>query len=123
MRHKKSGRHLGRTSSHRRAMFYNMAKSIIKHEVIKTTLAKGKELRGIVEPLITLAKDDSLKNRRLALAKLGDKTIVAKLFSELGPRFLNRPGGYLRVLKCGFRTGDCAPMAMVQLVESSNKKA
>ena len=117
MRHRKSGRHLSRTSSHRKAMFHNMAKSVVKHEVIKTTLAKAKELRGVLEPLITLAKEDTVANRRLAFAKLRDKETVGKLFSDLGPRFKQRPGGYLRVLKCGFRKGDCAPMAIVELVE------
>ena len=117
MRHRKSGRHLNRTSSHRKAMFYNMAKSVVKYEMITTTLAKAKELRRILEPLITLAKKDSVANRRLAFAKLFDKEAVGKLFSDLGPRFQERPGGYLRLLKCGFRKGDCAPMAIVELVD------
>ena len=117
MRHRNSGRQLGRNSSHRKAMFRNMAVSILRHELIKTTLAKGKELRGVVEPLITLAKRDSVANRRLAFARLRDREIVTKLFNELGPRYRNRPGGYLRVLKFGFRTGDKAPMAVVELVD------
>ena len=121
MRHRKSGRHLNRTSSHRKAMFYNMAKSVVKYEMITTTLAKAKELRRILEPLITLAKKDSVANRRLAFAKLFDKEAVGKLFSDLGPRFQERPGGYLRLLKCGFRKGDCAPMAIVELVDRSQE--
>lgn len=117
MRHRKSGRQLNRNSSHRKAMFKNMAASILRHEVIKTTLPKAKELRGVVEPLITLSKVDSVANRRLAFARLRDKEIVSKLFAELGPRYKERPGGYLRILKCGFRTGDIAPMAYVELVD------
>lgn len=117
MRHRKAGRHLNRTSSHRKAMFKNMAVSILRHEMIKTTLPKAKELRRVVEPLITLAKKDSVANRRLAFARLRDRTMVTKLFNELGPRYLERPGGYLRVLKFGFRTGDSAPMAIVELVD------
>ncbi len=117
MRHQKSGRKLNRTSSHRKAMFQNMAVSLMKHELIKTTLPKAKSLRGVVERLITLAKVDTHANRRLAYNRLRDREIVAKLFGELGPRNLNRPGGYLRVLKCGFRPGDNAPMAIVELVE------
>ncbi len=113
MRHRKSGRRLGRTSSHRKAMFRNMAASMLKHETIKTTLAKAKELRRVVEPLITLAKEDSVANRRLAFDRLRDKEVVGKLFSELGPRFKDRPGGYLRILKTGPRAGDAAPMAIV----------
>ena len=113
MRHIKSGRRLGRTSSHRKAMFRNMAASMLKHETIKTTLAKAKELRRVVEPLITLAKEDSVANRRLAFDRLRDKEVVGKLFSELGPRFKDRPGGYLRILKTGPRAGDAAPMAIV----------
>ncbi len=113
MRHRKSGRRLGRNSSHRKAMFRNMAASMLKHETIKTTLAKAKELRRIVEPLITLAKEDSVANRRLAFDRLRDKEVVGKLFSELGPRFKDRPGGYLRILKTGPRAGDAAPMAIV----------
>ena len=116
MRHRKSGRQLNRNSSHRKAMFSNMVGSIIKHELIKTTLPKAKELRGFAEPLITLAKKDSVANRRLAFAKLRDKEAVAKLFNQLGPRYQGRAGGYLRVMKCGFRTGDDAPMAYVELV-------
>ena len=117
MRHKKSGRRLGRNSSHRKAMFRNMATSMLKHETIRTTLPKAKELRRVVEPLITLAKEDSVANRRLAFNRLRDKEVVGKLFSELGPRFKDRPGGYLRILKTGFRGGDKAPMALVELVD------
>lgn len=117
MRHGKTGRKLNRNSSHRKAMFKNMSASLIDHEVIRTTVAKAKELRGIAEPMITLAKVDSVHNRRLAMARLGDKAMVAKLFSELGPRYQTRPGGYIRILKCGFRTGDNAPMAYVELVD------
>lgn len=117
MRHLKSGRKLNRTSSHRKAMFKNMANSLFQHEIIKTTLPKAKELRRTAEPLITLAKIDTVANRRLAFARLRDKAMVAKLFTELGPRYANRPGGYLRVLKCGFRSGDSAPMAIVELVD------
>jgi large subunit ribosomal protein L17 len=117
MRHRKAGRHFNRTSSHRKAMFKNMAVSILRHEIIKTTLPKAKELRRKVEPLITLAKKDSVANRRLAFARLRDRAIVTKLFNELGPRYLERPGGYLRVLKFGFRKGDNAPMAIVELVD------
>ena len=117
MRHSKSGRCLGRDSSHRKAMFYNMSKSVIEHELIKTTVAKAKELRGYLEPLVTLAKVDSVSNRRLAFRKLRDKKSVGKLFVDLGPRFKNRPGGYIRILKCGYRSGDSAPMAIVELVE------
>ncbi len=117
MRHGKSGRKLNRNSSHRKAMFKNMSASLIDHEVIRTTVAKAKELRGIAEPMITLAKVDSVHNRRLAMARLGDKAMVAKLFTELGPRYQARPGGYIRVLKCGYRPGDNAPMAIVELVD------
>ena len=117
MRHRKTGRKLNRNSSHRKALFSNMVNSLIKHEIIKTTLPKAKELRGYAEPLITLAKSDSVAKRRLAFARLRDKDSVAKLFAELGPRYQERPGGYLRVLKCGFRTGDTAPMAYVELVD------
>ena len=117
MRHQKSGRKLNRTSSHRRAMFRNMAVSLIKHELIKTTLPKARDLRRVAEPLITLSKLDSVANRRLAFARLRDKEAVGKLFVELGPRYRSRPGGYLRLLKCGFRSGDNAPMAYVQLVD------
>ena len=117
MRHRKSGRKLNRTSSHREAMFRNMAASLFKHELIKTTLPKAKELRRVAEPLITLAKVDGVANRRLAFARLRDDVAVGKLFVELGPRYRERPGGYLRVLKCGFRVGDNAPMAYVELVD------
>ncbi len=117
MRHRKSGRHLNRTSSHRQAMFRNMACSLIEHEMIKTTLPKAKELRRVAEPLITLAKSDSVANRRLAFARTGDKSVVGKLFAEIGPRYAERPGGYTRILKCGYRAGDAAPMAFVELVD------
>ena len=117
MRHGKTGRKLNRNSSHRKAMFKNMSASLIDHEVIRTTVAKAKELRGVAEPLITLAKVDSVHNRRTAFARLGDKAAVAKLFTELGPRYQTRPGGYIRILKCGFRPGDNAPMAIVELVD------
>jgi large subunit ribosomal protein L17 len=117
MRHRKSGRKLGRNSSHRKAMFRNMATSLVVHETIKTTLPKAKELRWVIEPLITLAKIDGVANRRLAFSRLRDKAAVGKLFSDLGPRFKERPGGYLRILKMGPRAGDAAPMALVQLVQ------
>ncbi len=117
MRHLKSGRKLNRTSSHREAMFRNMTASLIKHELIRTTLPKAKELRRVAEPLITLAKTDGVANRRLAFSRLRDKQAVGKLFVELGPRFRSRPGGYLRILKCGFRDGDNAPMAYVELMD------
>lgn len=117
MRHRKSGRQLNRNSSHRQAMFRNMASSLVKHGLIKTTVAKAKELRRVVEPLITLAKTDSVANRRLAFARTQDKEVVGILFSELGARYQERPGGYTRILKCGFRTGDKAPMAYVELVD------
>lgn len=117
MRHRKAGRHLNRTSSHRDAMFRNMANSLFRHEIIKTTLPKAKELRRVAEPLITLAKTDSVHKRRLAFARLRDKEVIGKLFVELGPRYQARPGGYLRILKCGFRAGDAAPMAYVELVD------
>jgi large subunit ribosomal protein L17 len=117
MRHRKSGRKLGRNSSHRKAMFRNMATSLVRHETIKTTLPKAKELRRVVEPLITLAKIDGVANRRLAFSRLRDKEAVGKLFNDLGPRFKDRPGGYLRILKTGPRPGDAAPMAIVQLVD------
>jgi large subunit ribosomal protein L17 len=123
MRHRKSGRKLGRNSSHRKAMFRNMAASILKHETIRTTLPKAKELRRVVEPLITLAKDDSVANRRLAFDRLRDKEAVGKLFSDLGPRFKERPGGYLRILKTGPRPGDAAPMAIVMLTERADVPA
>ena len=117
MRHRKVGRQLGRNSSHRKAMFRNMACSLFEHEVIKTTLPKAKELKRVAEPLITLAKNDSVANRRLAFARTGNKETVGKLFAELGPRYIERPGGYTRILKCGFRSGDTAPMAFVELVD------
>ena len=117
MRHGNSGRALSRTSSHRKAMLQNMAVSLLKHDIIKTTLPKAKELRRVVEPIITLAKTDSLHGRRLAYNRLRDKEIVKKLFDEIGPFFKARPGGYLRILKCGFRKGDNAPMAIVELVD------
>ncbi|MCB1717270.1 MAG: 50S ribosomal protein L17 [Candidatus Competibacteraceae bacterium] len=117
MRHRKSGRQLNRTSSHRKAMFSNMAASLVEHEIIKTTLPKAKELRRVVEPLITLSKEDNVARRRLAFGRLRNREVVTKLFNELGPRYKERPGGYLRILKCGFRAGDCAPMAYVELVD------
>ena len=117
MRHQKSGRKLNRTSSHRKAMFKNMAVSLFEHELIRTTLPKAKELRRVAEPLITMAKEDSVANRRLAFARLRDEAAVAKLFRELGPRYSDRPGGYLRIMKCGYRKGDAAPMAYVELVD------
>ena len=123
MRHQKSGRKLNRTSSHREAMFRNMASSLVKHELIRTTLPKAKELRRVAEPLITLAKSDSVANRRLAFSRLRDKQAVGKLFVELGPRYRERPGGYLRILKCGFRPGDNAPMAYVELVDRPRAEA
>ncbi|ABM17842.1 MULTISPECIES: 50S ribosomal protein L17 [Marinobacter] len=116
MRHRKSGRKFNRTSAHRKAMFRNMTASLVEHELIKTTLPKAKELRRVAEPLITLAKNDSVANRRLAFSRLRSDAAVAKLFDELGPRYSERPGGYLRILKCGFRAGDNAPMAFVELV-------
>ena len=117
MRHRQSGRQLNRNSSHRKAMFRNMANSLFDHELIRTTLPKAKELRRVAEPLITLAKNDSVANRRLAFNRMRDRDVVTKLFNELGPRYVERPGGYLRILKCGFRTGDKAPMAIVELVD------
>lgn len=117
MRHRNIGRNLSRTSAHREAMLRNMTNSLFQHELIKTTLPKAKELRRVAEPLITLAKSDSVHRRRLAFARLRDKATVGKLFSELGPRYQARPGGYLRILKCGFRPGDAAPMAYVELVD------
>lgn len=117
MRHRNSGRQLSRNSSHRKAMFRNMSASLVEHEAIKTTVPKAKELRRVVEPLITLAKQDSVANRRLAFARLRDKEAVRKLFEELGPRYNARPGGYTRILKYGFRAGDNAPMAFVELVD------
>jgi large subunit ribosomal protein L17 len=121
MRHKKSGRILGRKSSHRKAMYRNMSASLIEHETIRTTVPKAKELRRVVEPLITLAKEDSVANRRLAFDRLRSKQSVGKLFNELGPRFKERPGGYLRILKIGHRAGDAAPMAIVQLMDQPEK--
>lgn len=118
MRHRKSGRHLNRTSSHRTAMMRNMAASLFRHEQIKTTVPKAKELRRFAEPLITLAKEPSVANRRLAFNRLRDREMVQKLFDNLGARYKERPGGYMRILKCGYRTGDAAPMAYVQLVDS-----
>lgn len=117
MRHRQSGRQLNRNSSHRQAMFKNMSVSLIEHELIKTTVPKAKELRRVVEPLITLAKADSVANRRLAFSRTRSKEAVGKLFDELGPRYQDRPGGYLRIIKAGFRTGDKAPMAYVELVD------
>ncbi|MFM1910942.1 MAG: ribosomal protein [Pseudomonadota bacterium] len=123
MRHRNSNRKLNRTSSHRQAMLRNMATSLLRHEIIKTTLPKAKELRRIAEPLITLGKDATLANRRLAFSRLRDRDIVGKLFNELGPRYSTRPGGYLRILKCGFRNGDNAPMALVELVDRPDTSA
>lgn len=117
MRHRNTGRQLSRNSSHRKAMLRNMATSLLSHEVIKTTVAKAKELRRVAEPLITLAKIDSVHKRRLAFARLRDRDVVTKLFNELGPRYKERPGGYMRILKDGFRAGDNAPMALVELVD------
>ncbi|HWR96631.1 MAG TPA: 50S ribosomal protein L17 [Arenimonas sp.] len=117
MRHQKSGRKFSRTSAHREAMFVNMAASLFKHELIRTTLPKAKELRRVAEPLITIGKVDGVANRRLAMSRLRDKEAVGKLFVELGPRYKERPGGYLRIMKCGFRPGDNAPMAYVELVD------
>ena len=123
MRHRNSNRKLNRTSSHRQAMLRNMATSLLRHEIIKTTLPKAKELRRIAEPLITLGKDATLANRRLAFSRLRDRDIVGKLFNELGPRYSTRPGCYLRILKCGFRNGDNAPMALVELVDRPDTSA
>ena len=117
MRHRHSGRQLNRSSSHRKAMFRNMTASLVEHELIKTTLPKAKELRSYAEPLITLAKNDSVANRRLAFDRTRSKAAVGKLFEELGPRYQQRPGGYIRILKCGYRAGDKAPMAFVELVD------
>jgi large subunit ribosomal protein L17 len=119
MHHRKSGRRLGRNSSHRKAMFKNMAVSLLRHETIRTTVPKAKELRRVVEPLITMAKKDGVAQRRRAFDRLRDKEAVGKLFSEIGPRYVNRPGGYLRILKAGLRPGDAAPMAVVKLVEET----
>ena len=117
MRHRNSGRQLNRNSSHRKAMFQNMAVSLFDHEVIRTTVPKAKELRRVAEPLITLAKEDSVAHRRQAFDRLRDREVVTKLFNELGPRYVDRPGGYLRIMKCGYRAGDKAPMAYVELVD------
>lgn len=117
MRHRLSGRQLNRTSAHRQAMFRNMTSSLVEHEIIKTTLAKAKELRMIAEPLITLAKEDNVANRRLAFDRLRNKVTVGKLFTDIGPRYTSRPGGYIRIIKCGYRSGDKAPMAYVELVD------
>ncbi len=122
MRHRKSGRKLNRNSSHRKALFSNMAVALFRHELIKTTLPKAKELRGFAERLITLAKNDSVAKRRLAFARLRDRLIVSKLFDELGPRYNERPGGYTRILKCGYRSGDAAAMAFVELVDRSQSE-
>lgn len=119
MRHRQSGRQLNRNSSHRKAMFRNMAASLFQHEVIRTTVPKAKELRRVVEPLITRAKTDSVANRRIAFDRIRDRDMVTKLFTELGPRYQDRPGGYMRILKCGYRPGDNAPMAIVELVDRS----
>lgn len=121
MRHKKAGRTLGRKSSHRTAMYRNMAASLIRHETVRTTVPKAKELRRVVEPLITLAKQDGVSRRRLAFNRLRDRDSVGKLFNDLGPRFKNRPGGYLRILKMGYRNGDSAPMALVMLLDQPEK--
>lgn len=123
MRHRNSGRKLNRNGSHRKAMFKNMSVSLLEHEVIRTTLPKAKELRSVVEPLITLGKVDSVANRRLAFARLGDKAAVAKLFTDISPRSLTRPGGYVRILKTGLRAGDKAPMAIVELVDRTVEEA
>ena len=120
MRHKNSGRQLNRNASHRKAMFKNMAASLFQHEIIKTTLPKAKELRRVAEPMITMAKEDSVAHRRLVFSRLRDKDAVTKLFTDLGPRMKERPGGYLRILKCGFRAGDKAPMAYVELVDRAD---
>ncbi len=122
MRHRKSGRKLGRNSAHRKAMYRNMAASLVRHETIRTTLPKAKELRRVIEPLITLAKEDGVSRRRLAFDRLRDEAAVGKLFGELGPRFKDRPGGYLRILKMGFRPGDSAPMALVQLLDQPEEQ-
>ena len=122
MRHRNSGRKLNRNSSHRKSMFRNMTISLVEHEKIKTTLPKAKELRGFAEPLITLAKKDNLSNRRLAFDRIRSKSAVGKLFGELGPRYHSRPGGYIRILKCGFRSGDNAPMAIVELLDRPSKR-
>jgi len=123
MRHRNSGRKLNRNGSHRTAMFKNMAASLVDHEIIRTTLPKAKELRGVIEPLITLSKEDTVANRRLAFSRLGDRDAVTKLFSDIGPRSVDRPGGYVRVLKMGLRAGDKAPMAIVELVDRTVEEA
>jgi len=123
MRHRQSGRQLNRNSSHRKAMYRNMAASLMQHEVIRTTVPKAKELRRVAEPLITMAKNDSVAKRRLAFDRLRNRAVVTKLFNELGPRYKDRPGGYLRILKCGFRAGDNAPMAIVELVDRPEAEA
>lgn len=123
MRHRNSGRNFSRTSSHRKAMFKNMMVSLLKHELIKTTVPKAKELRRFIEPLITLAKEDTLHHRRLAFTRLRDRDMVQKLFAEIGPFYKTRPGGYLRILKCDFRRGDNAPMAIVELVARRDETA
>jgi large subunit ribosomal protein L17 len=123
MRHRNAGRNFSRTTSHREAMFSNMTASLIKHELIKTTLLKAKELRRVAEPLITIGKVDGVANRRLAMSRIKDKEAVGKLFVEIGPRYKARPGGYLRILKCGFRAGDNAPMAYVELVDRPRASA
>ncbi|NNG12980.1 MAG: 50S ribosomal protein L17 [Halobacteria archaeon] len=123
MRHRKSGRQLNRNSTHRKAMFQNMTVSLLQHEVIKTTLPKAKELRRVAEPLITMARNDTVHKRRIAFSRLRDRATVTKLFNELGPRYKDRPGGYLRILKTGFRPGDNAPMAYVELVDRPQGEA
>ena len=123
MRHRHSGRQLNRNSSHRKAMFRNMAVSLFQHEVIQTTLPKAKELRRVAEPLITMAKTDSVAKRRLAFSRLRDRDVVTKLFNDLAPRFKDRPGGYVRILKCGYRQGDKAPMAYVELMDRPDTEA
>lgn len=123
MRHRNIGRQLSRNSSHRKALMRNMAASLLRHEAIKTTLPKAKELRRVAEPLITMAKSDSVAGRRLAFDRIRDREVVTKLFNELGPRYKQRPGGYLRILKCGFRAGDSAPMAYVELVDRPQSEA
>lgn len=121
MRHRKTGRQLSRNSSHRKALLQSLTNSLLRYEAIKTTLPKAKELRRVAEPLITRSKEDSVHNRRIAFARLRDEAIVAKLFTELGPRYKQRPGGYLRIIKCGFRAGDNAPMAYVSLVDGAGE--
>ena len=123
MRHRNSGRQLNRNSSHRKAMFQNMTVSLLRHEIIKTTLPKAKELRRMAEPFITMAKTDSVHKRRVAFNRLRDRDIVSKLFNDLGPRYQDRPGGYLRILKTGYRTGDNAPMAYIEMVDRPRDEA